>query len=116
MQITISELDSSTKKVTLTGKLDIAGAQVIETPLAAVAGARGNVVIDMAGVDFISSIGIRHLVIAAKAIARGAGKLVLLAPTPMVTEVLVSTGLEQILPIVTSENDARALFTGTSSA
>ena len=59
MQITISELDSSTKKVTLTGKLDIAGAQAIETPLAAVAGARGNVVIDMAGVDFISSIGIR---------------------------------------------------------
>ena len=116
MQITISELDSSTKKVTLTGKLDIAGAQAIETPLAAVAGARGNVVIDMAGVDFISSIGIRHLVIAAKAIARGAGKLVLLAPTPMVTEVLVSTGLEQILPIVTSENDARTLFTGTSSA
>ena len=116
MQITISALDSSTKKVTLTGKLDIAGAQAIETPLAAVAGARGNVVIDMAGVDFISSIGIRHLVIAAKAIARGAGKLVLLAPTPMVTEVLVSTGLEQILPIVTSENDARALFTGTSSA
>jgi anti-anti-sigma factor len=116
MQIIISELDSSTKKVTLTGKLDIAGAQAIETPLAVVAGARGNVVIDMAGVDFISSIGIRHLVIAAKAIARGAGKLVLLAPTPMVTEVLVSTGLEQILPIVTSENDARALFTGTSSA
>ena len=96
MQIIISELDSSTKKVTLTGKLDIAGAQAIETPLAAVAGARGNVVIDMAGVDFISSIGIRHLVIAAKAIARGAGKLVLLAPTPMVTEVLVSTGLEEI--------------------
>jgi anti-anti-sigma factor len=116
MQITISELDSSTKKVTLAGKLDIAGARIIETPLAAVAGARGNVIVDMAGVDFISSIGIRHLVIAAKATVRGAGKLVLLAPTPMVTEVLVSTGLEQILPIVRSEDDARAVFAGTSGA
>jgi anti-sigma B factor antagonist len=116
MQITISEFGSSTKKVTLAGKLDIAGAQVIEIPLAAVAGTRGNVVVDMTGVDFISSIGIRHLVMAAKAIARGAGKLVLLAPTPMVTEVLVSAGLEQILPIVRSEDDARALFAGTSSA
>lgn len=116
MQITISDLDSSTKKVTLVGKLDIVGAGVIETPMAAVAGARGNVVIDMAGVDFIASIGIRHLVMSAKAIARGAGKLVLLDPTPMVTEILVVAGLEQILPIARSEGEARAMFAGKSSA
>ena len=116
MQITISELGDSAKKVTLVGKLDIAGAGVIEVPLAAVAGARGNVMIDMTGVDFIASIGIRHLVVAAKAIARGAGKMVLLDPTPMVTEVLVVAGLEQILPIVRSEAEARTLFAGTRSA
>jgi anti-anti-sigma factor len=115
MQITVSEFGSSTKKVTLAGKLDVDGTRIIEVPLAAVAGARGNVVVDMTGVDFISSSGIRHLVMAAKATARGAGKLVLLAPTPMVTEVLVCAGLEQILPIVNSEDDARALLAGTSS-
>jgi stage II sporulation protein AA (anti-sigma F factor antagonist) len=116
MQISISDVNSSTKRVTLTGKLDIAGAQVIELPLATVAGARGNVMVDMTGVDFIASIGIRHLVMAAKAITRGAGKMVLLDPTPLVTEVLVIAGLEQILPIVRSEAEAQAFFAGTASA
>src|SRR5215813_2063094 len=116
MQISISDFDSMIKRVTLVGKLDIMGAEVIGLPLAAVAGARGNIVVDMAGVDFIASIGIRHLVMAAKAIARGAGKMVLLSPTPMVTEVLHVSGLEQILPIVKSEDEARAFFAGTRSA
>src|SRR5262245_30039527 len=110
MQITISDLDESIKKVTLVGKLDIAGAEAIGIPLAAVAGSRGKIVIDIAQVDFIASIGIRHLVMAAKAVARGAGKLVLLSPTPMVTEVLITSGLEQILPIVRSEDEVRAAF------
>jgi anti-sigma B factor antagonist len=70
-------------------------------------------VIDMALVDFIASIGIRHLVMTAKAVARGSGKLVLLDPNPMVTEVLVVAGLDQLLPIVRSEDEALAAFGGT---
>jgi|SRR5579862_8492646 anti-sigma B factor antagonist len=116
MQITVSDRDAGFKRVTLVGKLDISGAQVIEVPLAAASGTRGNIVVDMTRVDFIASIGIRHLVMAAKAVARGAGKLVLLDPTPMVTEVLLVAGLEQLLPIVRSEAEARALFAGAGSA
>ena len=116
MQMTVSELDASTKRVTLVGKLDLAGAAAIELPLATVAGTRSNVVIYMTGVDIIASFGIRHLVMAAKAIARGAGKLVLLGTTPMVADVLVTSGLEQILPMVRSEDEARAIFAGTGSA
>ena len=117
MEIIVSDLggpDSAggAKKVTLVGRLDILGAEKIGLPLAAVAGARGNVVVDMVGVDFIASIGIRHLVMAAKAVARGSGKLVLLDPTPMVTEVLVVAGLDQLLPIVRSEDEARTAFGG----
>lgn len=115
MQITISDFGDAVKKVTLVGKLDIMGAETIGLPLAAAAGSRGNIVVDMVGVDFIASIGIRHLVMAAKAVARGAGKLVLLDPNPMVTEVLVVSGLDQLLPIVRSEEEARAAF-GAASA
>jgi anti-anti-sigma factor len=120
MEIIVSELDGAASdgtavpgavtKVTLVGRLDILGAEKIGLPLAAVAGARGNVVVDMTGVDFIASIGIRHLVMAAKAVARGSGKLVLLDPNPMVTDVLVVAGLDQLLPIVRSEDEARAAF------
>jgi len=112
MQITISEFGAVGTKVTLVGKLDIRGAEEIEIPLATVAGTRQSVVVDMIGVDFIASIGIRHLVLAAKAVARGAGKLVLLNPTPLVTEVLVTAGLEQLLPIVRSEDEALAALRG----
>jgi anti-anti-sigma factor len=110
MEIIIADLGQTTKKVTLVGRLDITGAEKIGLPLAAAAGARGNIMVDMMGVDFIASIGIRHLVMAAKAVARGSGKLVLLDPTPMVTEVLVVAGLEQLLPIVRSEEEAWTAF------
>jgi stage II sporulation protein AA (anti-sigma F factor antagonist) len=113
MQVTVGEFGSVGTKVTLVGKLDIMGAQALELPLATVAGRKGNIVVDMAGVDFIASIGIRHLVMAAKAVARGAGKLVLLDPTPLVTEVLVTAGLSDLLPIVRSESEARAMLAGS---
>jgi anti-anti-sigma factor len=110
MQITISEFGNAAKKVILTGKLDIAGAEKIELPLATVAGSKTNIVVDMVGVDFIASIGIRHLVMAAKAVSRASCRLILLDPNPMVTDVLVTAGLHDFLPIVRTEDEARAAF------
>jgi anti-anti-sigma factor len=107
MEVTISEFGDIGTRVVLVGKLDIEGAEKIDTPLAVVAGSKNNIVVDMVGVDFIASIGIRHLVMAAKAVARGSRKLVLLDPNPLVTEVLVTSGLESLLPIVRSEEEAR---------
>ena len=115
MQITICEFGDTAKKVVLIGKLDIAGAQQIELPLAAAAGSKTNIVVDMVGVDFIASIGIRHLVMAAKTLSRASRKLILLGPNPMVTEVLVSAGLDDFLPIVISEDEARAAFTAPAA-
>jgi anti-anti-sigma factor len=108
MEITVSEFGDAGKKIILVGKLDIAGAEKIELPLATLAGLKNNIVVDMVGVDFIASIGIRHLVLAAKAVARGSRKLVLLDPNPLVTEVLVTAGLNDFLPIVRSDGEALA--------
>jgi anti-sigma B factor antagonist len=116
MQITVTELDAATRRVTLVGRLDILAAEAIGLPLAAAAGARGNMIVDMAGVDFIASLGIRQLVTTAKTVARGAGRLVLLRPNPVVAEVLSASGLDQLLPIVQSEDEARAAFAGATGA
>jgi anti-anti-sigma factor len=116
MEITVSEFGDAGKKVVLVGKLDIAGAEKIELPLATIAGLKNNIVVDMVGVDFIASIGIRHLVLAARAVARGSRKLVLLDPNPLVTEVLVTAGLSDFLPIVRSEGEALAALTPSNSA
>jgi anti-anti-sigma factor len=116
MKVTVSEFGDVGKKVTLVGKLDIAGAEAVDLPLATVAGTKVNIVVDMVGVDFIASIGIRHLVMAAKAVARGSSRLVLLDPSPLVTDVLVTAGLADFLPIVRSEDEARTVLTGAATA
>ena len=110
MEISVSQFGELGTKVVLVGKLDISGAEKIDVPLATVAGSTGNIVVDMAGVDFIASIGIRHLVMAAKTVARKSGMLVLLDPNPIVTDVLFTSGLQAILPIVRSEDEARAML------
>jgi anti-anti-sigma factor len=115
MEITVSDFGEVGKLVTLVGRLDILGAEKIDLPLAVVAGSRTSIVIDMGEVDFIASIGIRHLVLAAKTVARRAGKVVLLDPTPAVSEVLAISGLESLLPIARSEAEAQALLAGGSA-
>jgi anti-sigma B factor antagonist len=107
MEIVISDFGDRAKKVTLVGKLDILGTGKAEPHLAAIAESRSDLVIEMLGVDFIASIGIHHLVMAAKSLARNSCKLVLLNPKPAVTEVLLMSGLQRILPIVRSEDEAR---------
>jgi anti-anti-sigma factor len=76
MQITIVDDSGPTAKVVLNGKLDIAGADTVALPLATRSGGKSELVLDMAGVSFIASIGIRHLDAASKALARRGGRLV----------------------------------------
>jgi len=110
MQITISDDTSPTAKVALVGQLDIAGAEVVALPLATLAGAKTNIIVDMSGVSFVSSIGIRQLVLASKAISRRGGKLVLVNPTDMVRDVFVISDLSDLLPMVATESEAYALL------
>ncbi len=98
MQIAINDSGSSVTLV-LTGRLDITGADVVALPLATLSGAKDSILVDMAGVDFIASIGLRHLVSAAKAVGRRGGTLVLINPRPVVVEVITTSGLDDLLPI-----------------
>lgn len=98
MEIAINDAGASAT-VKLTGRLDVAGAERIDLPLATLSGSKNSLLIDMAGVTFIASIGLRHLVTAAKAVRRRGGHLVLLNPTAAVAEVVMASGLTEFLPI-----------------
>jgi stage II sporulation protein AA (anti-sigma F factor antagonist) len=108
MEIVTSEDRGATARVVLTGRLDIVGAEVIALPLATLAGAKQNLILDMSGVSFLASIAIQHLVSAAKAVSRRGGRLVLLNPTKLVEEVLATSGLTGMLPIARSDSEADA--------
>jgi anti-sigma B factor antagonist len=110
MEIIISDKSGPTAKVGLVGKLDIAGAEVIALPLATLAGGKTSILIDMSGVTFIASIGIRHLVSTTKALARRGGKLILINPSELVRDTLVTSGVTDLMPIAATENDAYAML------
>ena len=115
MEIAIEEMGSAAK-VVLTGRLDISGADVVALPLATLSGSKSGLIIDLSGVSFLASIGIRHLVSATKALARRGGRLVLLNPTAIVSEVLVTSGVSDLMPIVQSEGEAQSLIKGATAA
>jgi anti-anti-sigma factor len=110
MQFTISDEAGTTAKIALAGKLDIAGAEVVALPLATLAGGKKGVVVDLSGVTFLASIGIRHLVLATKALSRKGGKLVLVNPSASVKEVLETSGVTDIMPIVATDSAAYELI------
>ena len=107
MEIAISDFGGLGKRVTLVGRLDILGAGEIEGPLTELAASKANIIVDMGGVDFIASIGMCHLVFAAKTVARSSRTSVLLNPTPLVANALTTGGIQAILPIVHSEEQAQ---------
>ena len=73
---------NTTARVSLTGKLDILGAEDIGLPLATLSGRKQNILLDLSGVTFLASIGIRHLVTAAKAVSRRGGQLIIFGSDP----------------------------------
>jgi anti-anti-sigma factor len=108
MQFTIVDDAGKTARVVLNGKLDITGAEKIALPLATLAGGKQGVLLDMTEVSFLASIGIRHLVAASKALARRGGRLVLLNPNPLVTDVLTTTGVLELMVIARTDAEAAA--------
>ncbi len=98
MQIAIND-EGSAATVTMVGRLDIAGAEVVALPLATLSGSKSALFVDMSGVSFVASIGLRLLVAAAKAMGRRGGRLVLLNPNTAVTEVITTSGLADLLQI-----------------
>lgn len=96
----IETLADDIAKVNLAGRMDILGAQKIDLHFSVVVGSRRKVVVDLAQVSFLASMGIRTLILGAKAVKSKGGKMVLLNPTADVEKVLTDTGAEAIVPIL----------------
>jgi anti-anti-sigma factor len=97
------ELPNDVLKIKLQGSLDISGAGEIGTPFSVISGSRKKVIVDLAQVTFLASIGIRVLVKAARPIANKGGRFVIYSPTEEARRVLRTTGIDAIIPIVGDE-------------
>jgi len=100
MNISEDKLQGEVTKVNLSGSMDIEGVSKIEIQFAGMCAApRMAIVVDMSAVPYMSSIGIRALLMNAKAVSRRGGKFVLLNPEPNVKKVLESSGIDQLITI-----------------
>jgi anti-anti-sigma factor len=113
MDISDESLGNDVYRVRLSGRMDIEGVGQIETRFAGMTAApRMAIVVDMSAVPFMSSIGIRALVMNAKAVARRGGRMVLLQPEPNVRNVLSSAAIDRLIPVCDTLDEALAQVAG----
>ncbi len=111
MEMDVVELEPGTRRIALTGRLDTAGVGVIEARFAAVAAGRvPATLVDLSGVSFMASMGIRMLVACAKTAATRGARVILVAPQPLVGQSLRQTGIDRVVPIADDEAKARELL------
>jgi anti-anti-sigma factor len=108
MEMNVDELPGGVTLAVLRGRLDVAGAGTIELKFNAIAGARRALVVDLSGVSFIASMGMRMLLIAGKTATAKGGKVALFAALPEVAAVLRTAGIDTVIPIYGARDAAVA--------
>ncbi|MCE0483570.1 MAG: STAS domain-containing protein [Methylacidiphilales bacterium] len=109
MELKAIHTDDSYTHLALVGKLDIPGVGEIENKFIGYTAARKKgAVIDLSGVTFMGSMGLRLFLSAAKALHRENKVVVLLNPQPLVREVLDASGIGDVVAIESDETAAVA--------
>jgi anti-sigma B factor antagonist len=108
MSITHTDIGENLRRIAISGRLDIPGTDSIASQLEAlVAAPKKGVVINLSGLRFLASIGIRALITSAKTVQERGGKMALVVhadSTVMMS--LEATGVNEIIPVFTSLADA----------
>ena len=100
MELTTEQRADGIERIILSGRMDSAGADQIEMRFTALTATRpARIVVDMAQVPFLSSIGIRLLLSNAKALKLRGGRMVIASPQPMVKEVFEIIAMDSLIPV-----------------
>ena len=86
-------------RVRLIGRMDYAGATEIDSKFMEVAGREKSVLVDLSKVEFLASMGIRTLIMAAKLVKARGDRLVMFNPEMMVAKVLQTSGTDILIPV-----------------
>jgi anti-anti-sigma factor len=109
MEMTVADAGAGVTCIRLNGRLDAAGADLIGLRFtAAVAPAGRNAIVDLSGVTFLASMGMRLLISTARALGARQSRLVLFGAQGLVQEALEQAALDQIMPITATEQLALA--------
>jgi anti-sigma B factor antagonist len=108
MSISYNDIGENLRRIVISGRLDVPGTDSVASQLAELTAApKKGVVVDLSAVKFLASIGIRALIISAKAVQQRGGKMVLVVSggsTVMMS--LEATGIDQLIPVFNNAHDA----------
>jgi anti-anti-sigma factor len=112
MEINSETLENGVLRVSLSGRLDVLGAQNIDIKFTALtATKKASILVDISEVSFLASLGMRTLISSAKALSHRGGFMVLYKPQPNVAEVLETAGVTSLIPVYDDyENAINALL------
>lgn len=112
MSAVISE-EGGVVKAELEGRLDTMNVNNMEMQFTAgIAPKAMPTIVDLTKVTFIASLGIRMLLTTCRTLDRRGAKMALYGATPPVMEVMETTALSEIIPVVGSEAEAVAAVKG----
>lgn len=107
VSITLSSRECDGRAVVaLRGELDVAGAASVAAALIAVAARARELIVDLAGLEFIDSSGLAALVLARKRARQAGGDLLLAAPQAQVLRVLAAARLAGVFDVHASVGQA----------
>ena len=110
MEMLLSDVDG-VRKIALSGRLDSAGVDAIETRFsAAVVPTGANVLVDLSEVAFLDSLGVRMFISTTRALSWKGAKMVLFGANAAVMETIETMGFDDIVPVVTTQTEALALL------
>ncbi len=113
MSLTQAEIAPGVVRLALAGRLDAAGLAQVELGFTALATAGSNhVLVDLSGVTFCASLGLRLIIANARVVQRRGRVMALYGAQPAVAEVLQTVALDQLMPILGTEAAALAALPG----
>ena len=108
MSISYDDIGENLRRIAISGNLDMAGTDAVAPQLVELAAApKKGVVVDLSAVRFLGSIGIRALLISAKAVQQRGGKMVLVVSGGSTVNMsLRATGIDELIPVFSNASDA----------
>jgi anti-anti-sigma factor len=96
-----------------TGRIDASNAAACEQELLALMANQGpSALIDLSGLSYISSAGLRVLLVGAKSARAKGGKAVICSAPATIAEVLKMSGFDKIIPLLADRAAAQAQLGG----
>ena len=103
----VTDVRGAASVVTVSGRVDSETAPQLDSALAQLAaGGNNKIVLDLKGVDYMSSAGLRSIVKAAQTAQKSGGELRLAAVSDSVEVVLRTVGMLQMFKLYTTSGEA----------